>query len=263
MRQVINQYGLNTRKMDTIYIGYEPREHKAGEILFDSILRHASRPLNVVYLNQMGLRRSGLYMRAPHIDSTVWASDRANYMKDRFDGNPYSTEFSFSRFLVPFLNQHEGFALFMDNDMYFRSDPCEIFDLYATDGAPAIRCVQHDYEDGGGDAIKLYGCPQTFYSRKNWSSVVLWNCGHSANNNLTVHDVNTKSGTWLHNFKWLEDEDIGILPEEWNWLVGHSPEDIEAKNVHFTNNSPHHFCWNPKREIDVKYGEEWSKLRGK
>ena len=180
MRSVKNQHNKIVRKMDTIYIGYDPRDHEASEILTDSILKHASRPINIVTLNQMGLRRAGLYYRSPHIDSTVWADKPSEHMLDRFDGRPYSTEFSFSRFLVPFLNQHEGFALSMDNDMYFRSDPCEIFDKFATDYSPALQCVQHEYADGGKVALKLYGCPQTFYSRKNWSSVMLWNCGHHA-----------------------------------------------------------------------------------
>jgi hypothetical protein len=261
MRETTNQHGKRARRLDTIYIGYDPRDHNASEVLINSILKHASRPLNIVTLNQASLRRSGLYFRAPHMDSTVWAQNPLDYMVDGFDGKPLSTEFSFSRFLVPFLNQHEGFALFMDNDMYFRSDPCEIFDRYATEDAPAIQCVKHEFEDGGKVAVKLYGCPQTFYRRKNWSSVMLWNCAHPAHQNLTVHDVSTKSGTWLHNLQWLEDQDIGAIGEEWNWLPDHSSEELEAKNVHFTNGGPWFKVWEPKREADIKYGLEWEALR--
>lgn len=261
MRSVVNQSGKYLRRLDTIYIGYDPREHVAVEVLIDSIERLASRPINIVTLNQMGLRKAGLYSRAPHIESTVWGTNPFGHMHDRLDGKPFSTEFSFSRFLVPFLNQREGFALFMDCDMYFRSDPCEIFDKFATEDAPAIRCVQHEYEHGGNIELKLYGCPQTFYRRKNWSSLMLWNCGHDAHDNFTVSDVNMKTGTWLHNFQWLEDQDIGALPEEWNWLDGHSPETVEPKNVHFTTGGPWFGDgWKPKREIDKKYAEEWKKL---
>lgn len=260
MREVLNQYEKKVKRLDTIYVGYDPRDHEASAVLIESILKHASRPLNIVTLNQMGLRRAGLYTRAPHIDSTVWGITDG-HMRDRFDRKPYSTEFSFSRFLVPFLNQREGFALFMDNDMYFRSDPCEIFDKYATEDAPAIQCVKHEYADGGKVEMKLYGCPQTFYPKKNWSSVMLWNCGHPAHDNLTVADVNTKSGTWLHNFMWLEEQDIGALPEEWNWLHEHSPEELEAKNVHFTLGGPWFDTWDPTREADERYGEEWKELR--
>lgn len=257
MRNSINQNGKYVKKLDTIYIGYDPRDHDASDLLIESILKFASKPLNIITLNQNSLRRAGLYRRAAHIDSTVWGEQDGN-MRDRFDEQPYSTEFSFTRFLVPFLNQYEGFALFMDNDMFFRSDPCEIFEKFANDDAPPVSCVKHEYIDGGKAELKLYGCPQTFYPKKNWSSFMLWNCGHPANSNLTVDDVSTKSGTWLHNFKWLEDKDIGSLPEEWNWLAEHSDESIEAKNVHFTLGGPWFNRWNPQRASDKKYGDEWS-----
>ncbi|GMR08588.1 MAG: hypothetical protein BMS9Abin26_1593 [Gammaproteobacteria bacterium] len=271
-RACTNQHGKTIKRLDTIYIGYEPREQRAVEVLIDSIERHASRPLNIVTLNQLALRRAGLYRRTPHMDSTCWASEPLGDMIDAFDGKPLSTEFSFSRFLVPFMNNYEGFALFMDCDMYFRSDPCKVFDDFADSDGPAIHCVKHHYEDGGGLKRKLYGCPQTKYSRKNWSSVVLWNCGHQAHQNLTVDDVNTKPGYWLHNFMWIEDADIGSLPEEWNWLDGHSDQDIDPVNVHFTSGGPWFSkeagfgfdCWKPLREgKDVQYADEWMALSSK
>lgn len=272
LRQTRNQHGKTIKRMDTIYIGYDPREHLAVEVLIDSIERHASRPINIITINQQALRRIGLYRRSPNIDSTCWASNSSSDMLDCFDNNPLSTEFSFSRFLVPFLNQYEGFALFMDCDMYFRDDPCKIFDEYADIDGPAIRCVKHQYEDGGKLDRKLYGCPQTTYSRKNWSSVVLWNCAHPAHQNLTPDDVNTKKGTWLHNFQWLEDNEIGDLPEEWNWLDGHSSQDIEPINVHFTSGGPWFSkqaglgfdCWSPLRPgKDEFYAKEWLELAQK
>jgi len=268
-RLVKNQHGLLLKKLDTIYIGYDPREQRAVEVLIDSIERHASRPVNVVTINQVALRRIGLYRRAPHVDSTCWAANPSSDMKDAFDGRPLSTEFSFSRFLVPFLNQLEGFAMFMDCDMYFRADPCRVFDEYADLNGPAIRCVHHRYEHGGHLQTKLYGCPQTSYSRKNWSSVVLWNCGHPAHKNFTVDDVNTKEGTWLHNFSWLPDDQIGELPEQWNWLDGHSDPEIEPINVHFTSGGPWFSkeaglgfdCWKPLRPgKDEQYAREWLEL---
>ena len=90
---------------------------------------------------------------------------------------------------------------------------------------------------------------------------MLWNCGHAGHDNLTVGDVNMKSGTWLHNFKWLEDQDIGALPEEWNWLDGHSPEDLEPKNVHFTTGGPWFDTWIAERFTDLQYSNEWVELR--
>lgn len=266
-RIVKNADNLPIKRQDTIYIGYDPREHRAVEVLIDSIERQASRPINVVTLNVMPLRRIGLYRRTPHINSTCWGNPPSKDMVDAFDGRPFSTDFSFTRFLVPFLNQLEGFAVFMDCDMYFRQDPCELFDAYADPDGPALWCVQHQY-DGGGAATKMYGCVQQAYSRKNWSSFVLFNCGHPAHHNLTVDDVNTKPGRWLHNFQWLPDEEIGSLPEKWNWLDGHSDPEVEPANVHFTTGGPWfskeaglgYDTWEPKREIDARYCSEWLEL---
>ena len=267
MRAVKNANGQTLKRLDTIYIGHDPREHRAVEVLIDSIERQASRPINVVTLNALALRRVGLYRRTPHVDSTCWGRPPSKDMIDAFDGRPFSTDFSFTRFLVPFLNQFEGFALFMDCDMYFREDPCKLFDEFAQLEGPPVWCVQHQY-DGGGSERKMYGCVQQAYSRKNWSSFVLWNCGHPANYNLTVDDVNTKAGRWLHNFQWLADDQIGALPEAWNWLDGHSNPEVEPFNVHFTTGGPWFMkeaglgydTWKPKREIDAEYCQEWLSL---
>ena len=269
-RVVANSYGKNIKRMDTIYIGYDPREHVAAEALILSIEKNSSRPINIVTLNSDSLRRIGLYRRAPHKNSTVWGDDPVDHMVDSFDNKPFSTDFSFSRFLIPFLNQFEGRALYMDCDMFFRRDPCELFDMLSSDNNFAIQCVKHDYGHGGvtvsndsfghGHGQKMYGCPQTKYSRKNWSSLVLWDCGHEANKRLTVDDINTKSGSWLHNFSWLSDDEIGGLPEEWNWLDGHSSEDIEPYNVLFTTGGQWFEKWKPLNDASLKYAEEWIRL---
>tara|TARA_B100000131_G_scaffold313989_1_gene350138 strand:+ start:2001 stop:2807 length:807 start_codon:yes stop_codon:yes gene_type:complete len=256
VREYLNNYGNKIRKLDTIYIGYDFREHKAVSALIESINKNSSEPINIVTLNKNALNRSGLYRRQPDLSSTVWGDEKSGCMIDQIDKRPFSTEFSFSRFLTPFLNQNEGLALYMDCDMYFRSDPIELFDLCYKDMSKAIWCVKHEY-DGGGRELKMYGCPQTTYSRKNWSSFVMWNCSHIAHENLTVDDVNTKPGRWLHNFLWINDEDIGSISEEWNWLDGHSSEDIEPKNVHFTTGGPWFEGWKPKRLVDKKYAEDW------
>lgn len=258
-----NCHGLRLPRMDTIYIGYDSREHDAVNVLIDSINRLSSRPLNIITLNQNALRRIGLYRRAPAVQSTCWGSEKINVMNDLFDGKPFSTEFSFSRFLVPMLNQYEGYALFIDCDMYFRSDPCELFDLCRYKNGElesksndiALWCVQHDYV--GTEGSKMYGCPQTNYQRKNWSSLMMFNCSHKAHYNLTVDDVNTKTGNWLHRLSWLEDNMIGNLPDAWNWLDGHTSELIDAKLVHFTTGGPWFKDWIPKRHMDRVYANEW------
>lgn len=254
---VKNVNGKFIHKLNTIYIGYDPREQDAVDVLIDTIKTSASEPLNIVTLNMTALRRIGLYRRSPDTDSTCWGKNQDGIMRDEFDKKPFSTEFSFTRFLVPHLNQYEGFALFIDCDMFFMGDPCELFRKYATIDAPPIQVVKHNYSSTD-NSTKMYGCPQTNYSRKNWSSLILWNCSHPSNFNLTVDDVNTKSGNWLHNFRWLNDDEIGTLPEEWNWLDGHSNSDIYPKNVHFTTGGPWFKNWIPKRKIDEIYAKKWT-----
>ena len=247
----------------TIYVGYDPREDLAYKVLKHSALKHASSPLNVYPIKQHILRRIGLYRRAWKLGSSALPKPNNEddiQHRDQIDDKPFATDFSFSRFLVPFLHRLEGWALFMDCDMYFRSDPLELFNTY-NDPRYAIYCVQHDYSPT--ETIKMYGNQQYQYSRKNWSSVVMYNCAHQGHRNLTVDDVNTKNGLWLHNLMWLEEEDIGQLPEEWNWLDGHSSAELPAKNVHFTRGGPwfRGNVWEPLNEQDELYAQEWEKLR--
>ena len=176
---------------------------------------------------------------------------------DEIDGKPFSTQFSFSRFLIPALNMYEGLALYMDSDMYIRSDISELFDMCDNNYYP-IHVVKHKYEPK--DKIKMDGKEQHIYPRKNWSSLIMFNCGHECNQKLTPQEVNTKSGRWLHTFNWLPDKeaDIGSIPEEWNWLDNHSSPDLDAKNVHFTTGGPWFKQWGSKRDIDNKYAIEWN-----
>jgi len=234
-------------KLPTIYIGYDPKESIYYHILKKSIENNTKRSYNIVPIVQKEVRRAGLYWRSHEIvdGRTV----------DCFDGKPFSTEFSFTRFLVPFLNQFSGLALFMDCDMYVRSSIDEIFDRYAS---YAISCVQHSYKPS--DKLKMDGQIQTSYRRKNWSSFVLWNCDHPENKNLTISDVNTKPGSFLHGFDWMDYSTIGSINEEWNWLDGHSSENIEPKCVHFTTGGPAYDNWVEKREVDKIYSDEWRKL---
>ena len=261
METITNSYNKKIKKLNSIYIGYDEREHEAVKVLQYTINNLSSKPINVITLNENNLRRIGLYRRSPHINSTCWGDNKN--MIDSFDKKNFSTQFSFSRFLTPILNQYEGYALFMDCDMYFRYDPSKIFDYIHNDSNKyAIWCVKHNYIPEN-NKIKMYGCPQTIYNKKNWSSFILFNCSHPSNKNLTVDDVNTKDGSWLHQFKWLKDEEIGSLPEEWNFLDGHSDEKIDAKNVHFTTGGPWFKNWSPKRNIDKLYSNEWFSLKKK
>ena len=254
----------------TIYIGYDKKEDRAYKVLCDSILSTTSKPVNIIPLVQSSLRHMGLYRRS-------WKRDKENNIIDTIDTKPFSTEFSFTRFLVPFLNLYQGLALYMDCDMLVRSDIMEVFDsVYRSNISTAMWCVKHHYIPE--QKVKMDDRIQTQYSRKNWSSFVLWDCAHEAHRNLTIDDINTKPGLWLHNFRWLADlpfspmegpysaetkhisyhsELIGTIPEEWNWLDGHSPEQLPPKNVHFTTGGPWYPKWNAQRVKDASYAAEW------
>ena len=158
-------------------------------------------------------------------------------------------------FLVPFLNVHQGHALFMDCDMFFRSDVMKLFNLFRYRDF-SVACVHHKYFPN--DRYKMDNQVQEVYYRKNWSSFMLFNCGNPELNELKISDVNTSTGSWLHGMHWAEN--IKPIAEEWNWLDGHSSEDIDPKCVHFTTGGPLFRNWEGKREIDNKYAKEWNEL---
>ena len=235
--------------MNTVYIGYDPKEDTAYEVLKNTIQRISGKNSpRIVPLRKDILELTGMYTRKSEmIDDQPY---------DIIDGKPFSTEFSFSRFLVPALNMYEGKALFMDSDMYIRADINELFDLCDMDYYP-VYCVHHKYEPE--NKTKMDGKEQHSYRRKNWSSLMMFNCENDLNKQLTPKVVNTQTGRWLHGFGWLPDKeaDIGRIPEEWNWLDGHSPEDMDAKNVHFTTGGPWFKDWKPRGAIEGKYAVEW------
>lgn len=200
-----------------VYVGWDPREELAYSVCAHSIQRRAGRKVKVSPLKQHELRTAGLYWREP----------------DKLA----STEFTFTRFLVPALSKYKGFSIFCDGDFLFLSDIGELMDLF--DSRYAVQVVQHDYQPTA--ATKKAGFTQTVYPRKNWSSLVIWNNAHPKNRLLTPAEVNTREPAYLHRFQWLDDEDIGALPIEWNWLVGWYDEQEEGtkpKALHFTEGGP-------------------------
>lgn len=219
-----------------VFVGYDSREDAAWQVCRQSILGNTASPVDVRPLRQRELRRVGLYRRG--------SGER--YIDD-FDGRPFSTEFAFTRFLVPHLMLYEGWALFVDCDFMFREDIAQLFAL--RDERYAVMCVHHDYSPPV--AKKMDGRSQEPYSRKNWSSLVLWNCGHPANRKLTVDAVNTLDGRELHNFMWLgEARHMGEIPGEWNWIEGVT--EGEPKAVHFTTGVPTMTGYE-----NVAYADEW------
>lgn len=211
-----------------VFIGYDRREHEAYEVCRASMERRSSVPLDIKRLDLTLLQDSGLYERPYHVK-------RSGQRIDVADGRPFSTDFAFSRFLVPALSLYQGWALFCDCDFLFTADLAGL--LKHADDRYAVMCVKHDHKPI--ERTKMNGVAQGGYPRKNWSSLVLWNCAHPANACMTVDCVSRMPGRWLHAFSWLSDDKIGDLPITWNWLSGvNEPFDSVPCGVHYTLGGP-------------------------
>ncbi len=225
----------------TIYIGFDPREEDAFKVCKDSILRHATIPIRIVKLDLDSLRALGFYSRPFRKEGNQYIDER--------DGRPFSTEFAFSRFLVPELQGFDGWAIFVDCDFLFTGDIGEIVPLL--NYRHPVMCVQHNYVPA--ETVKMDGVSQGVYPRKNWSSFMAFNCSHPFNSVLTLEVVNSKPGKWLHGFQWLEDKDIGHLPKTWNWLAGVDEQlDEVPMAIHFTLGTP-----DLKGYEDSPYADLW------
>ena len=146
---------------------------------------------------------------------------------------------------------YKGWALFIDCDIVFLENVENLFAL--ADDKYAVMCVQHEFNPKPG--LKMDGQVQTVYPRKNWSSVVLWNCSHPSNEKISVDRVNNPNhdGAFFHRFSWLHDDEIGKLPCDWNWLVGwYKPEDGTPRAIHYTEGGP----WF-KNYRNCEYNEQW------
>jgi lipopolysaccharide biosynthesis glycosyltransferase len=159
-----------------------------------------------------------------------------------------SNDFVYSRFLTPYLNAFSGWAIFADGDMICQADIKELWDL--RDESKAVLVVKHDYKTKA--QTKYLGNINMDYPKKNWSSLILWNCAHPKHKILTPDFISNQTGKFLHRFSWLEDEDIGDLPKDWNWLAIEYPENKNAKLIHYTLGTP---CF--KEYWDSEMSEIW------
>jgi hypothetical protein len=211
--------------MINIYIGYDGREAAAFNVLAYSIHRRASAPVTIapVMLSQL----QGVFHRQRH--------------------PLQSTDFSFSRFLTPYLSDYAGWSIFMDCDMLVLDDIARLWAL--RDDRYAVMVVKHDHVPT--EDRKFLNEPQTKYEKKNWSSVMLFN--NARCRALTPEFVNTASGLELHQFKWLGDDGlIGALPPQWNHLVAYDPPRKDAALVHYTLGGPYF-----DKYRDCEYSSEW------
>ena len=218
------------QSMINVYIGYDPREAVAFSVLAHSIEERASEPVSIAPLRLDQLRKVLTRERHPL----------------------QSTDFSFSRFLVPYLSGYSGWSVFMDCDMLMRDDIANLWRL--RDDRYAVMVVKHDHVPK--ETVKFLGEPQSKYEKKNWSSVMLFN--NSKCRALTPDYVNRASGLELHQFKWLgNDELIGALPDRWNHLVGYNEPRADAALVHYTLGGPYF-----DEFAQCEYAEEWRRERG-
>lgn len=225
-----------------IFIGYDWREHEAWNVCAFSIRKHASVPVEI---EPIGASHP-FYNR-----SFRW---KGNQRIDTLDDKPFSTDFSFARFLVPLVAQNSGWVLWCDCDFLFRDDVAKLFAL--ADDSKAMMCVHHNHIPE--NALKMDNVVQSRYRHKNWSSLVLWNTDHRGLyspetqwEGLTYEKVNTYPGEFLHSFSWIDRKHMGALPEEWNHLVGYS-KCPDPKAVHYTEGGP----WFEKYR-NVEYADEW------
>lgn len=209
-----------------IYIGHDSSQAVATDVCDYSIHKYTKYPVYTTNLDIKQLRESGAYYR--NADS------------------PASTEFTYTRFLVPFLNDYKGWAMFVDSDFLFVGDVTDMWDEIMSDpfiDEMAVYCVRHMHYKPKNET-KFWGNLQTDVPRKNWSSLMVFNCGHPSVKKLTPLTIANQTPQWLHRFGWCKDEEIGHISYKWNWLVGeYNVPEVPPKALHFTNGGPWNDVW--------------------
>lgn len=195
--------------MIQIFIGYDARETVAYHVCSNSIIRQSNSVVSI----------------------TPLAINNLKYTDTHQDG---SNQFVYTRFLIPSLMNYNGWALYIDSDTVLQDDITNLWNL--KDDSKAVMVVKHNYKTKSN--TKYLGSKNEDYPRKNWSSVVLWNCSHPSNLALTPNTIAMSTGSQLHQFSWLTDDKIGELPIEWNWLPDEYGVNQNAKLIHYTLGSP-------------------------
>jgi lipopolysaccharide biosynthesis glycosyltransferase len=208
-----------------VYIGYDKVESGAFWTCAASIMENSSKPVEIIPLKNSQL-----------------PLNRARHPKQ-------SNDFAFTRWLVPYLQNYSGYGIFVDCDFLFMGDIAELW--YLRDPQYAVQVCKHSGETFKAGK-KYLGTEQTVYDKKCWSSLMLFNCEHPNARRLTPWYIDQADGLDLHQFKWCYEEEIGSLPLEWNWLIGHYPPKPDLKAVHYTEGGPYF-----KDYKDCNYSAEW------
>jgi len=210
-----------------VYVGFDEKDIQAMDVCIKSLEAQASIPINVIPLKHWDLRSKKLFWREHLVTPD-------GQMIDMRDGKPFSTTFSFTRFLVPALEDYQpGKAVFVDPDVLWRCDIADV--IRACEGDKAVWCVKHHHEPTDSHKFNT-NVVQTRYRRKNWSSLMVFNPAKC--HGLTLYRVNNDPGAHLHAMLWVHEDEIGDIPEDYNWLEGHSPETLAPKVVHYTRGTP-------------------------
>lgn len=205
-----------------VYIGHDPREAVAWHVCVESILDNCSQPDRLQFHAVTGEQRDG------------------------------SNTFIYARFLVPWRCSYRGWAIFLDGDMVVRGDIRELWEMKSSH--VGVQVVKHDYKTKY--PTKYLGYPNEDYPRKNWSSVVLWNCGYYPNRILEPATVAKASGAFLHRFSWLKEGEIGDLPASWNRLVLEQEVNPQDRLLHYTVGIPGFAEY-----ADCDHATEWWNVR--
>ena len=193
-----------------IVVGFDEREAVAYHTFTQSVIEKSSAPTRFLPLSKSSL---------------------STYEETHKDG---SNDFIYSRFLVPYLMNFNGWAIYADGDMICLEDIKKLWDI--RNDKYAVQVVKHNYKTK--ITKKYWGNKNENYPRKNWSSLILWNCNHTSHKKLTPEFIQKQTGAFLHRFSWIKDEEIGELDKEWNWLAMEYEEKKDIKLIHYTIGTP-------------------------
>jgi len=219
-----------------VFIGYDPRETVAFHVLSQSILENSSVPVSITPINLKNLKK--FYRRKKR-------------SKD-------STEFSISRFLTPYLSDYKGYSLFVDCDFIIRDDIAKLLKIVKSDPKKILWCVKHNYVPK--NKIKFLNEKQLLYSKKNWSSFVVYN--NKKCKILTTKFIEKANGLYLHQFRWTKDHLIGALSKQWNVLVGEQKIPKNFKSLHFTVGGPYFKKYNKSLGSNIWFKYKKNMERG-
>lgn len=216
-----------------MFIGYDTNQSFVYHTARMSVLDHSSIEVEPLHITE--LQKKGLYWRNQNIGST---------------------EFSFTRFLVPYLKGFNGYAIFCDSDFIWNSDPIELLEYI--NPSVAVSVVKHDIKQEQLTTVKMDNKQQMWYPKKNWSSLMVFNCDHEITQKLTPTAVSEQSPAYLHQFEWCNEDFIGEIPHTYNYLVGYYNDNNNPKAIHYTDGGP----WHAGYET-VEFFDKWNFYRDK